>query len=244
MAALLSPAAGYWDGSSGRDPYTEAMEKSRRARVDPSVLQKDPDYFKKMFGQLAIEQNQAMAMHETQSVASKEDMCMVCHGMVAELELMMQERRGYGKRDELAVTEALEGLCHLNRYQKRDALDPTKVEEHSRMYGGIAPPVFSNACTHVISAWDDHEGVDSMLVQGGAPERLHRELRERVCDSKEGVCHGTGTTVIEEGGKLRVQGKEEQCSEDGGKTKTKTKKKRRRRRKDGSLHRAEDVTVH
>ena len=45
----LSLATAYWQHQDGtRDPYTEAMEMSRRAQHDPSVLKNDPDHFKKL----------------------------------------------------------------------------------------------------------------------------------------------------------------------------------------------------
>uniref|UniRef100_A0A7S2JPA5 Saposin B-type domain-containing protein n=1 Tax=Haptolina brevifila TaxID=156173 RepID=A0A7S2JPA5_9EUKA len=226
VLAALSPVASWWDGKVGtKDPYTQAMEMSRRAHNDPDLLRKDPDFYKRMFGNLAIEQSQAQAMDETQSYASADDLCMVCHGMVAEFELMVgQERKGHGKRDSLMATEALEDICHLNRYQILDGLNPTKREEPSRKYGGIAPPVFAQACKKVVMAWDDHDEVEGWLIAGGSPAGMHRELRERVCNGSEGVCHGLGVEVEEKDGKLSIKGKEEQCSADGGKKKKKKKK--------------------
>ena len=46
----------------------------------------------KLFGKLAVEQNQAKAMDETQTVSQK-DRCMACHGVVNEFEKMMIERK-------------------------------------------------------------------------------------------------------------------------------------------------------
>ena len=87
VASLLLSAAmavAYWDGK-GRDPFTEAMEMKRRVQNDPSLLAKDPDFFKRVFGQLAKEQSQAVDMDQTQNVAPH-DLCMACHGVVVEVE--------------------------------------------------------------------------------------------------------------------------------------------------------------
>ena len=115
LATLAGRAAGYWESgdTSQQDPYTQAMLMSRRAAKDPSALKQDPDLFKKMFGQLAIEQNQAKLMDEHQSTATAADRCMVCHGVILEIEKMFEERKheatgGLGRRDQLAVRSVLD----------------------------------------------------------------------------------------------------------------------------------------
>ena len=216
LATLAGRAAGYWEsGDTAGDPYTQAMLMSRRAANDPSALKQDPDLFKKMFGQLAIEQNQAKLMDEHQSTATAADRCMVCHGVILEIEKMFEERKheatgGLGRRDQLAVTEVLEKVCHLNRYEFQDPVDLRKRTETSRLYGGIAPVLFANACKKVVDHWqDDDDEIERALLDGGSPDELHRELRERVCHRSGGICHGLGVEVEPRGdGGLREKGKE------------------------------------
>ena len=195
VLALAQPMFAYWDGSrETMDPYAQAMKMSKQAQYDPDALQKDPDLFKKMFGQLAIEQNQARMMDETQSKHSKKDKCMACHGTVVEFEKYIVERKsqatgGLGRRDQLAVADAYDNLCHLDRYEKQDSLNPTKREENSRHYGGLAPPVFANACKQVLVDWTEDDQVEELLIQGGALDNMYKELRHKVCNNKQfGVC--------------------------------------------------------
>jgi len=230
LSMVAAPAVAYWDGSrSTADPYTEAMMMSRKAQLDPNAMRNDPDIFRRMFGKLAVEQSQARAMDETQSAASTKDMCMVCHGTVVEFEKMWQERKGTGKRDMTMVTEILEGICHLNRYEFQDPVKITNRIEHSRNYGGMAPPVFANACKRVVDAWGDRDGVEEALITGGPEDRLHEQLRNQICHGAEGFCHGfEGSIASEAGGRLAWKGGEEgQCGADGGEKKKKKKKKKR-----------------
>ena len=74
------------------DPYAKAMRESRRAAVDPSVVERDPDHFKKVFGKLAIEQNNFRAIDAAQHVTA-EDRCIACHAAVNELEKALRAKR-------------------------------------------------------------------------------------------------------------------------------------------------------
>ena len=229
-------AFAYWDGSkTAKDPYTEAMEMSRRAQLDPDALRKDPDMFKKMFGKLAIEQNQAKHMDETQSMATPQDRCMACHGVVLEFEKMMIERKsaatgGLGRRDQLAVADTYEQICHLDRYESMDSLDPRKRSENSRRYGGIAPPIFANACKRVVDHWSDYDEVEALLINGGPPGSMHKELREAICHNAEfGMCKGVDDEIEvrdtkDVGENLWWKGKEEKCEAEGAGKKKKKKK--------------------
>jgi len=225
---VVAPTVGYWDGKLGTtDPYTEAMMMSRRAQLDPEAMRNDPDIFRRMFGKLAVEQNQAKAMDETQSAATDKDMCMVCHGTVVEFEKMWQEKKGTGKRDMTMVTEILEGICHLNRYEFQDPVKITTRREHSRDYGGIAPAVFANACKRVVDAWGDRDEVEEALIAGGPEDQLHEQLRNHICHAAGGFCRDfEGSIISEASGRLAWKGEEGQCAAaDGGKKKKKKKKK-------------------
>ena len=225
---ILQPGYAYWDASDrgSDDPYTAAMKMSRLASNDPNRLRTDPDHFKKLFGQLAVEQNQAKAMDETQSKFSKQDLCMVCHGVVVEFEKMMAERVDR-TRSQLTTTETLETICHLNRYEFQDPVVLTKREERSRVYGGIAPPIFANACKRVVDAWqDDDDEIEGALLSGASKKNLHQALREKICHRDGGICAGTGVEIEVKGkDSLKVKGvPEEQCGAEGGKKKKKQKK--------------------
>lgn len=234
LAMLLAPSAvlAYWEPSDGMegtdDPYTAAIKASRQAAADPDLLKRDPDHFRRLFGQMAIEQNQAKSMDETQSTATPKDRCMVCHGVIVEFELMMKTQKGKGGRNALAVTEILEKICHLNRYHKMDGVDIKKNEERSRLYGGISPPVFANACKRVVDAWqDDDDEIEPQLRDGGDPKDLHKELRELICHRKGGMCAGIkkSDVVVRTDGHpgLMWKGQEEKC-EDPNVPKKKKKK--------------------
>ena len=223
--------AGWWDGKNGMDPYSAAMYESKRAGADADVIKNDPDYFRRMFGKLATEQAQAKAMDETQHV-SKNDMCMACHGVVVEVERMLKDRmeRISRRRDELAITETLEGVCDLNRYQYLDPINPTKREEASRRYGGIAPPVFVNACRQVLVDWGDHDEIEEALLRGADPANVHAALRQEICEHKKyGLCR-TLTQKIVSYKKDSLKWEEqdmEQCSDpNAGKKKKKKKAKK------------------
>jgi len=240
LAVILwacEPCSAYWEGGDrmADDPYTAAMKMSRQAALDPSTLQKDPDHFKKMFGQLAFEQAQAKHMDETQSTATASDRCMACHGVVVEFEKMMKERVDR-TRSKLTTVETLEKICHLNRYEIQDPVDIRKREERSRVYGGLAPPVFANACKKVVDAWqDDDDEIEDALLRGGSAKNLFEQLRVKVCHRDGGICDGTGTQ-IEVGKKvqgqqtLQVKGKPpEQCKAEGGEDDKKEKKKKKKK---------------
>lgn len=157
MLTLVTAVSSYWDGKMGTmDPYTEAMMASRRAQHDPDFLRNNPNHFKEMFGKLAVAQNQHKAMEETQSI-KPEDRCLACHGVAVEFEIMAEERKGHGKRDQVMVADILENICHLDRYQYQDPVELAKRHERSRNYGGMAPPVFANACKQVVQNWDDRD---------------------------------------------------------------------------------------
>ena len=231
-------AAAWWDGKMGtKDPMTEAMEASRRAQLDPDALRKDPDHFKRMFGKLAIEQNQAKAMSENQRV-DPADKCMACHAVVVEFEAMIAQRPAQ-KRDQLAYAEITEEVCHLNRYETLDPINPTKREERSRLYGGMAPPVLANACQRVVDEWSDYDEIEaSLLKRGRGGERMHEELRREICDARRyGLCNREPRAVVP----ATYQGKAgltweaksesaEQCSAPDGEKRKKRKKRRRRKK--------------
>ena len=181
----------YWDGSKDTpDPYTQAMMMSRQAQYDPEALRKNPNHFRELFGRLAVEQNQAKAMDETQSQFTPEDKCLVCHGTTVELEIMMAERHGHGKRDQVKLAEILEKICHLDRYQYHDPVNITKRHERSRTYGGIAPPIFANACKHVVQNWDDRDEVRARTLRWAAcvPSMRAREWWRRTRARARGIA--------------------------------------------------------
>ena len=112
-------------------------------------------------------------------------------------------------------------------------MDLRKREERSRVYGGLAPPVFANACKKVVDAWqDDDDEIEGALLRGGSSKGWFKELRNKVCHRDGGICDGTGVQ-IELGPKregqetLQVKGKPpEQCSAEGEDGKKKKKKKK------------------
>ena len=235
LLALAAPAIAYWDGQIGtKDPMQEAMEMSKRAQHDPEALRKDPDYFRKLFGKLAIEQSQAKHMDEMQST-NEEQRCMACHGVVVEFEKMMIERKtaatgGLGMRGQLAVADAFEKICHLDRYETMDPLDPRKATQQGRRYGGLPPPTMANACKRVVEEWQDHDEIEQLLIDGGDAADMHRELREAVCNNREfGLCKNVpdeiGVSMSEGMQVLNFKGKLDQCGAEGGKKKKKKKKK-------------------
>ena len=206
LLAVLPTCLCYWDGDRDMDdPYTAAMKMSRMAQLDPEVMRRDPDHFRRLFGNLAVEQSQAKKMDETQSAASEKDLCMACHGTVVEFEKMMVERKsaatgGLGGRGQLAVADALEKICHLNRYEFQDGVDLRNRVVQSTQYGGMDPAIFANACKKVIDKWSDHldESVEEILIAGGDPAGLHKELRDTLCYSTEwGQCAGVKDKSIE-----------------------------------------------
>jgi len=227
----VGPAAAWWDGKNGLDPYTQAMQESRHANLDKDMLQKDPDFFKRMFGKLATEQAQAKHMDETQNV-SPEDKCMTCHGVVVEFEKILAEHkeRTGEKRSAVTVATALEGVCDLNRMQYLDPINPTKGEERSRVYGGIHPAIYVNACRLVLQAWDDNEEEiieDALLKGGGWAGAMYAALRARACDAPEvGLCKGLEGQVVADNDRLQYKGKEAQCDDPNAKKKKKKKKKK------------------
>ena len=272
VALVATPLArAYWDGSrDAPDPYTQAMMASRRAQFEPDALRKDPVLFKRMFGQLAVEQNQAKFMDEHQTT-SAEQQCEACHGVVVEFERMMVERKseatgGLGGRDQLAVwrttahtvpdrplpscpvltgrsalgvpqvADAYEKICHLNRYEYHDPVNPTKRSEHSRHYFGLAPVIFANACKRVVDEWSDHDEIEQALIAGGAKNEMHRELREAICNNDEyGHCRNMQAKVevraptaeqkkANMGDTLWWKGKQDSCEAEGKKKKKKKKK--------------------
>jgi hypothetical protein len=231
LACAVAPCSSYWEGDRATDdPYTHAMKMSRQAQYDPNVMQRDPDHFKRMFGQLAFEQAQAKSMDETQSTASAKDRCMACHGVVVEFEKMMKERVDR-TRSQLTTTETLEKICHLNRYEIQDPVDIRKREERSRVYGGLAPPVFANACKKIVDAWqDDDDEIEGALLRGGSAKSLYKELREKICHRKGGICEGTGVEIATQGkDKLIVKGAPpEQCGAPGSEDDSKKKKKKKK----------------
>ena len=163
LVSMLGGAFAFWDGSKGTaDPYTQAREASRRAQMDPDILKKDPDYFKRLFGKMAVEQNQAKAVNEHQNV-SPQDVCVACHGVVIEIEKILKARVDK-QRNSIAVTEALDAVCHLDRYEFQDPVKITERTETSRDYGGLAPAVMTNACKRVVDAWqDDDDEIEGAL---------------------------------------------------------------------------------
>jgi hypothetical protein len=232
---LVRSASAYWDGSKDSpDPYTAAMMMSRQAQHDPSTLSKDPDHFKKLFGKLAIEQNQAKSLDEHQTTTAM-DRCMACHGVVVEFEKMMVERKtagtgGHGRRDQLAVADTFEKICHMDRYEFMDPVNINKRSQASRKYGGIAPPLFANACKRVIDEWSDHDEAEELLIAGGSAANLFEELRTNMCDRAEfGLCRKLGkeVEVRKNDGEdtLAFKGETEQCAAEGGTKKKKKKKK-------------------
>ena len=169
VAVLACGTAAYWEpGSKSADPYHQAMEMSRQGRLDPDALRNDPDFYKRMFGKLATEQGQAQAMDKHQNVP-KADICVACHGVVIEIEKIIKERLDR-QRHALAVTEALEQVCHLDRYEFQDPVKITNRKEISRDYGGLAPPVMANACKRVVDGWqDDDDEIEAALKQASHP---------------------------------------------------------------------------
>jgi len=241
LAFFARPAHAYWDGSrDAPDPYTEAMMLSRKAQLDPNALRDDPDLFKRLFGKLAVEQNQAKFMDEHQST-TPEQRCQACHGVVVEFERMMVERKsqatgGLGRRDQLAVADAYEKICHLNRYEFHDPLNPTKRSEHSRHYFGLAPVIFANACKRVVDEWSDHDEIEEALIRGGKPDKMHRQLRNEICNNEDyGHCRNIHEQVevrpptaeqkkANMGETLWFKGHEDKCEAEGGGKKKKKKK--------------------
>ena len=129
------------------------------------------------------------------------------------------------QRSQLAIVEALEKVCHLNRYEYQSPLNPTKREETSRNYGGLAPPIMANACKKVVDAWqDDDEYIESTLVAGGSPDRLHEEVRKKVCAK---LCKGEATVALEVQGEKLVSPDQEKCEDPDAKGKKKKKKPKR-----------------
>ena len=104
---------------------------------------------------------------------------------------------GLGGRDQLAVADAFEKICHMDRYEFQDPVKITTRTEESRRYGGIAPPVFANACKRVLDEWTEHdEAAEQALIKGGPKEGMHKQLRETMCDNALfGVCRGLGKKV-------------------------------------------------
>jgi hypothetical protein len=164
------------------DPMTRAMKMSRDASLKPELYQSDTDYFRRMFGDMVIAQNQAKMLDEHQSDFSAQDRCTACHGTVIELEKIISEHPYHGHRSALVITEALEKVCHLNRYEKNDGVDIRNRIESSRDYGGLAPVHMVQACKQVVDSWqDDEEEIESALKEGGGTkENLYQELREHV----------------------------------------------------------------
>ena len=230
LCLLLAPlVSAYWEaGDQREDPYTAAIRMSKHAAADPDVMRNDPDHFRKLFGRLAIEQSQAKHMDETQSQFTPKDRCLVCHGVVNEFEIMMKSEKGKGGRNLLAVTNILEKVCHLDRYANMDPVDLKQSVERSRLYGGIAPPIFANACKRVVDSWqDDDDEIEPTLRDGGDPKEMHKELRYAICHRPGGVCDGLGMKVIpnphQEGG-LMQEGADETCKDPNAKKKKKKKK--------------------
>jgi len=220
-------ASGFWDRNSGeKDPMTAAMEMSRMARLDPDIMKKDPNHFKKMFGRLAMEQSQAQNLDKAQHV-SKEDRCLTCHGMVVEVEKILAARIDKW-RNEIAITEALEEICNPSRYQQLDpdGLNPTMRTEGSRRYFGLDPFVFSNACNQVLIEWGDDDEIEVDLKRGAPAADMHRKLRESVCGRRGGVCHKLGVEVDNDGESLfKKDIGAPKCDAEGGTKKKKKKKK-------------------
>jgi len=226
LACWPSIVAAYWEqgGSSSADrmksdPYTQAMEMSRRAKLDPNLMRNDPDHFKKMFGQLAVEQNQHKAMEETKNV-KPEDKCMVCNGVVVEFEAMLAERHQSKKRAQLAVLEVLDDICHLDRYEFQDPVKLNERRETSRKYGGIAPPVFANGCKQVVDLWNQDDDYETILVKGGPSANMHESLRNKACSE---VCSGLDVLIKVQGDTLVREGQEGQCADPSKKKKKKKK---------------------
>eukprot|EP00966_Prymnesium_polylepis_P216588 5014159-Prymnesium_polylepis.1 len=181
VVLMVGGAVAYWDGGKGTaDPYAQAKEASRRAQMDPDILKKDPDYFKRMFGKMAVEQGQAKAVDAHQNV-SPQDICVACHGVVIEIEKILKARVDK-QRNSIAVTEVLEAVCHLDRYEFQDPVKVNVRTETSRDYGGLAPPVMANACKRVVDAWqDDDDEIEGALKKVRGCRRRCAHTRPAPC---------------------------------------------------------------
>ena len=81
-----------------------------------------------------------------------------------------------------------------------DGVDLRNRVVQSTQYGGMDPAIFANACKKVIDKWSDHldESVEEILIAGGDPAGLHKELRDTLCYSTEwGQCAGVKDKSIE-----------------------------------------------
>ena len=182
------PALAEWDPKSGTpDPFTAARMMSREAERNPDLLRKDPDHFRKLFGTLASEMGETQHVEEAKTDVTPKHMCIACHGAVVETEKALAARHQSKKRDPSELTEALEEICQMERYNK---MDPMKVTSAKAAYG-MSPYIFVNACRKVVEAWNGGDEVEDLLLAGAPPEQMHRQLRESICNAKGfGICSG------------------------------------------------------